>query len=357
MVNGLEKLILDAINDGAFPGANYYLVADKDYYGSLGQKSHIENTPNNLDTIYDLASVSKVVSTVTCIMLLLEQGKIRLYDSVSSYLPRFRFRNITIWDLVTHTSGLKADVIAASKIRSKEELLNQIYNSDLVYETNSKIVYSDIGFMLLGFIIEEVSKMSLDEFARKNIFIPLDMVDTCYNPQDINRCAPTEMRNDELYKGYLRGKVHDEKAFILGGVAGHAGVFSTIKDLSNFIKMILNDGMHNSKRFLSKASIDLLYTPQVMERNGISLDNEARSIGWIVSGSYPSCGDLASKETIHHTGYTGTNIFIDRKNKIGFTMLANRVHPTRDNIKIIPFRAKVGNYIISHFEGYKSKEK
>ncbi|MCK9470434.1 MAG: serine hydrolase [Bacilli bacterium] len=353
MIKDLEKLIEEAIADGAFPGANYYLVADKEYYGSLGLKSHIEYTTNNLDTIYDLASVSKVVSTVTCIMLLLEQGKLRLYDSVSSYLPRFRFRNITVWDLVTHTSGLKADVIAASKIRSKDELLNQIYQADLVYETNSKLIYSDIGFMLLGFIIEKVSGMSLAEFAKKNIFEPLDMVDTAYNPADLDRCAPTEMRDDELYKGYLRGKVHDEKAYILDGIAGHAGVFSTVRDLSNFIKMILNDGIYNGKRFLSKASIDKLFTPQVEEKNGLSLNNEKRSIGWIIGGSYPSCGDLASCETIHHTGYTGTNIFIDRKNKIGFTMLANRVHPTRDNIKIIPFRAKLGNYIISHFEGYK----
>lgn len=355
MQKGLEKLITDAINDKTFPGANYWLVADKDYYGSLGEKSHIEKTENNLDTIYDLASVSKVVSTVTSIMLLLERGGLRLYDSVSSYLPRFRFKSITIWDLVTHTSGLKADVIAANKLRSKDELLNQIYQSDLVYETNTKLVYSDIGFMLLGFIIEHISGMPLDKFAKENIFMPLDMVDTTYNPNDLNRCAPTEMRDDELYQGYLRGKVHDEKGYILDGIAGHAGVFSTVKDLSNFIKMILNDGMHNGKRFLSKASVDLLFTPQIEEKNGLSLNNEKRTIGWILGGSYPSCGDLASSETIHHTGYTGTNIFIDRKNRIGFTLLSNRVHPTRDNIKIIPFRAKLGNYIISHFEGYKKQ--
>lgn len=355
MIKGLEKLILDAIENGAFPGGNYCLVADKDYFGSLGMKSHIEKTENNLDTIYDLASVSKVVSTVTSIMILLERGKLRLYDSVSSYLPRFRFKNITIWDLVTHTSGLKADVIQARMIRSKDELLNQIYQSDLVYPTNSKIVYSDIGFMLLGFIIEEVSGMSLDKFASENIFKPLEMVDTCYNPSDLERVAPTEMREDELYNGYLRGRVHDEKGFILGGVAGHAGVFSTVKDLSHFIKMILNDGVYNGKRILSKASVDLLFTPQVEEKNGISLNNEIRTIGWIMGGSYPSCGDLASKKTIHHTGYTGTNIFIDRENKIGFTLLTNRVHPTRDNTKIIPFRGKLGNYIISQFSGYKNR--
>lgn len=351
MIEGLERLILEAINDGAFPGGNYVLVSDKDYFGSLGMKSHIEGTKNDLDTIYDLASVSKVVSTVTSIMILLEMGKLRLYDSVSSYLPRFRFKNITIWDLVTHTSGLKPDVVNAKGLRSRKELEDQIYNSDLVYPTNTKIVYSDIGFMLLGFIIEAVSGMPLDEFAKKHIFEPLEMHDTCYNPTDLERVAPTELREDELYNGYLRGKVHDEKGFILDGVAGHAGVFSTVKDLRNFIKMILNDGEFNGKHILSKASVDLLYTPQVENKKGISLNNEIRTIGWIMGGDYPSCGDLASKNTIHHTGYTGTSIFIDRDNKIGFSLLTNRVHPTRDNPKIIPFRGKLGNYIISHFKG------
>jgi len=350
MVEGLEKLILDAIKDGAFPGANYCLVVDdKEYFGSLGMKSHILGEENYLDTIYDLASVSKVVSTVTCLLILMEMGKIRLYDSVNSYLPRFRFSNITIWDLVTHTSGLKADVVNAKDICSKKELLDQIYNADLIYPTNSKIVYSDIGFMLLGFIIEEVSGMKLDEFAKKYVFDPLEMIDTCYNPKDLARVAPTELREDELYQGYLRGRVHDEKAFILDGVAGHAGVFSTVKDLSHFIKMILNNGVYNGKRILSKPSIDLIFTPQVEEKKGISLNNEIRTIGWLMAGDYPSCGDLASKHTIHHTGYTGTSIFIDRDNCIGFTLLTNRVHPTRNNPKIIPFRGKLGNYIISHF--------
>ncbi len=353
MIKNFEKLILEAIENEAFPGANYCIVADQDYFGSLGMKSHIEKTKIELNTIYDLASVSKVVSTVTSIMLLLERGKLRLFDSVSSYLPRFRHRTVTVWDLITHTSGLKADVIASHKIKNKEELLVQIYQADLVYPTNSKIVYSDIGFMLLGFIIEEITKMPLDEFAKENIFKPLKMVDTCYNPEDVDRCAPTEFRDDEIYKGYLRGRVHDEKAYILGGVAGHAGVFSTVKDLSNFIKMILNDGVFEGKRFLSKASVDLLYTPQVEEKIGIAHVNSVRTIGWIKGGDYPSCGDLVSSETIHHTGFTGTNIFIDRKNKIGFTMLTNRVHPTRDNIKIIPVRAKLGNYIASHFSGQK----
>lgn len=350
MITGLNDLINEAIKNEVFPGANYCLVADKVYLNSLGNKSlYPSQESNNIDTIYDLASVSKVISTTTAIMLLLEAGKIRLYDSVSRYLPRFRHLDVVIWDLLTHTSGLQADVHKANKIKSKDELLNQIYACDPIYPKNTKIVYSDIGFMLLGFIIEEVTGTSLDVFAKKNIFDKLEMYDTGYSPKNKQRCAPTELRNDEIYQGYLQGDVHDEKAYILGGVAGHAGVFSTVKDLSHFIKMIINDGKYNDKQFLSKPTIDLLFTKQVEIKNGISLDTDSRGLGWIVKGNYSSAGDLASPNTVLHTGYTGTNIFIDRTNQVGFALLSNRVHPTRENVKIIPFRGRVGNYVISHF--------
>ena len=221
-------------------------------------------------------------------------------------------------------------------------------------EKNTKIVYSDVGFMLLGFIIEEITHEKLDDFVWKNISIPLEMFNTGYSrishpTFDYKKAAATEIRNDSLVQGLVRGKVHDERAYMLDGVAGHAGLFSCVKDLEHFIRMILDDGMYNGKRFLSKASIDLMFTPQVKETSGVNLLTTTRGLGWIVGGDYPGCGELASKETIHHTGFTGTNIFIDRINKIGFTLLTNRVHPTRDNTKIIPFRGKIGNYIIANF--------
>ena len=352
-LNGLNELIQEAIDDGAMPGANYCLVSDYGVeFNSLGKKALVpEVEENDIDTLYDMASCSKVISTTTCIFKLLEQGKLRLYDSVKTYVPRFRYPNITIWDLMTHSSGLPADVIRSNRIKSREEALDKIFDSVLTYEKNTKIVYSDIGFILLGLVIESVSKMKLEEYAEKNVFGPLEMTSTGYNPSDIKRCAPTEIRKDEVYDGVLRGKVHDEKGYILGGVAGHAGLFSTVKDLSHFIQMILNGGVYNGKRILSQASIDLMFTPQVRMINGVSLDYNQRGLGWIVKGDFCSAGDLASPETIQHTGYTGTNIFIDRINRVGFTMLTNRVHPTRENVKVIPFRAKLGNYIIANFGG------
>jgi CubicO group peptidase (beta-lactamase class C family) len=264
-------------------------------------------------------------------------------------LPRFRHQDIVIWDLLTHTSGLQSDIPRAAKLASREEALDKIFACDPTYPKNSKIVYSDIGFILLGMVVEAVANMPLNEFAKMYIFDPLGMKDTTYNPVDKERCAPTELRQDDIYQGYVRGHVHDEKSYILGGVAGHAGVFSTVNDLQHFMQMILDDGKYAGKQILSKPTIDLLFRKQVEMSTGISLDTDARGLGWIVRGNFCSAGDLVSPNTILHTGFTGTNIFIDRDNKIAFCMLTNRVHPTRDNVKIIPFRAKVGNYILSHF--------
>lgn len=354
-IQTLNNLLSEAVEKNIFPGCTYSLECSSgSHVDVLGKKSLYPIEENEIDTLYDMASCSKVISTTTCIIKLMEQGKLRLYDSVKKYLPRFKHDNILIWDLITHTSGLPAGVSGVTKIKSREEALDKIYALQTTYEKNTKIVYSDIGFILLGFIVEEVSGMSLDQYAKENIFDPLEMYSTGYNPalkdkENIKRCAPTEERNDDIVKGIVRGYVHDEMAYILGGVAGHAGLFSCAKDISHFIRMILDNGVYNGKRILSKASINLLFTPQVVEPKGIALTLNTRGIGWIVQGDYCSAGDLASKETILHTGFTGTNIFIDRINKVGFSLLSNRVHPTRSNVLLIPYRGMIGNFIIANF--------
>lgn len=346
-LRGLDDLILEEIKNQSFPGGNYCLVEnDNVYFNTFGSKAlYPKNEINNLNTAYDMASCTKVVVTTTAIMLLLEEGKLRLYDAVIKYIPQFKHDNITLWDLLTHTSGLPAGIAGSNEAKSKEELLEKMFSLELKYEKNTKIVYSDVGFILLGMVVEKISGLTLDLFAEKYIFEPLEMTNSHFNPKNKELCAPTEIRGEIV----TRGEVHDEKALILGGVAGHAGLFSTVDDISKFIKMILHDGKYKNIQFLSKATIDLLFVPQVRETQGVSLVNEQRGLGWIVRGSFCSAGDLASEETILHTGFTGTNIFIDRINKVGFSLLTNRVHPTRDNVKIIPFRAKLGNYILSHF--------
>lgn len=361
----LIELVNKEIENNSFPGANLVIVTDENKTVlSLGKKSlyssdennnlidHVED--NTLDTIYDMASLSKVVSTTSCVLKLIDMGLLRVATSVKKILPRFKHDNITVWHLLTHTSGLPEGVRGLMNMKTKEEVLDAIYNTDLVYETESAIKYSDIGFILIGEIIESLSGKSLDEFAKEYIFNPLEMYNTGYNPKNKNQCAPTEHINDPLYQGMVQGFVHDETAVRLGGVAGHAGLFSTVNDISNFIEMILNDGMFNGKRILSEHAIDLIFEPQVQDKKTVSLHGTVRSIGWLLGGFAGSNGDLTNCYlTIHHTGFTGTNLWIDKRNHVGFCMLTNRVHPTRNNSKHIDARAKIANFIMANLDDFR----
>lgn len=350
MFKDFDKLVNDAIERNVFPGCNIAIVKMDDdgkinkHFFSYGNKALFPNViKNDIDTIYDMASCSKVLATTSAIMILLQRGKIRLYDYVKVYLPEFKHDDITIWDLLTHTSGLPEAVSGAHNM-NREDILSSLMVLDKKIEKNTKIMYSDAGFVLLGLVVESVSSMTLDEFVSKNLFEVLEMVDTCYNPSDIDRCAPTEDRGGYIDLGY----VHDEMCHNLGGVAGHAGVFSTVKDVSNFIEMILCRGVFKGKRVFSEAIIDLLYKPQVEDSVGNGVEKNKRALGWIVKSKNTCSGDLVSDETIMHTGFTGTNIFIDRINKIGFVMLSNRVHPSRNNPRLVPFRSQLANYIIAN---------
>lgn len=356
-VEAVEQLLNDAIKEGAFPGANYAIVwKDRVLCGSLGKKSLYETVEeNDIDTLYDMASLTKVVCTTTCILKLIEAGKLRLYAPVKKFIPEFRHENVTIWNLMTHTSGLPEGVPSAHDLKTKEEVWEKIFALDLKYETGSAIHYSDIGYILLGKIVEIVTNRPLNVFAKEEIFDKLDMKDTGYLPQNKQRCAPTERREDRVYQGIVRGEVHDETAYALGKVAGHAGLFSTVKDITLFLQMFLNEGKHREQQFLSPATIDILYTPQVEEREGVGLHMNQRSLGWINRGSASSAGCLTSKDTVLHTGFTGTNIWIDRKNEVAFVLLTNRVHPTRKNNLHIDVRPRIANYIIAHLEELKEE--
>ena len=351
MIEELNKLILEAIKDEAFPGANYAIVfPNKVYLGSLGNKSLYPNVePNDVDTIYDMASLSKVVSTTSCIMKLIEMGKLNLNCTVKKIIPEFKHENITIWNLLTHTSGLPEGLAGLLKYRTKDEVLKAIYQTELKFITNEEIRYSDLGFVLLGVVVEKISKMPLNEFAKKYVFEPLKMENTTYNPKDIIRCAPTEERHDIIKDGIVRGNVHDETSYLLEGVAGHAGLFSTVKDCANFIQMILNDGVFEGKEIFSKVIINRLFNPEVKQQSVLKVNTLQRGLGWIVGGESASQGDLTSQKTIHHTGFTGTNIWIDKENQIGFCLLTNRVHPSRNNLKHMIVRARLANYIMSNY--------
>ncbi|MCF7925043.1 MAG: beta-lactamase family protein [Candidatus Izimaplasma sp.] len=342
------KLINDLLQQGVdnhdFPGVGYLIIdrtgkIEKAYIGykqTYPNKVPIENT-----IIYDVASLTKVISTTTMIMKLIENNQLTLNTNVSEILPRFQHQTITVKHLLTHTSGLPADIPKAYTLRNRDDVIEQIYGFELINPVGKHIIYSDIGFLLLGLMVEKITQTSLEHYAHKVIFKPLDMAHTSYRPQK-TLCAPTEYRNDTVYQGLLQGQVHDEKAFAMNGLSGHAGLFSTVEDIGKFIfSLLIND-----EKILQKKTVDLLFETQVTDylKNGNQL---IRALGWDKPTKGGTAGDYVSvKDTIVHTGFTGCNMWIDRNKGIGFVMLSNAVHPKRENNKIIHYRNKIGNIIM-----------
>ncbi|OAA83057.1 serine hydrolase domain-containing protein [Clostridium ljungdahlii] len=337
----LKQYIKKCVNNGVFPGACFGIVTREE--SQFGAEGYLQLLPTkelvDINTIYDLASLSKVISTTTIILKLIEDGQITLCTNVCDILPNFKHKDVTIYNLLTHTSGLPADIDDYKILcKNKQDIIKSVFSMELEYKTGQKVLYSDIGYILLGLIIERVAG-PIDVYFSENISKPLNMKDTCYNPKDNlkNRCAATEYKNS---RGYIRGTVHDGKAHILEGVSGHAGLFSTVKDLGKFCRMMLNKGILNDKRILSENSIKM-----IMEYNTDGL-NEKRGLGWQVKnnlGYINSMGDLSSRKSIFHTGFTGTSVLIDFENQFAFILLTNRIHPSRDNIGLIKLRRNINN--------------
>lgn len=352
----LEQLLNQAVEENAFPGAVYAVVTkSKITKGVVGNREiYPEVVKNRIDTIYDLASLTKVICTTTLVMMLIEQGKLRLHDNVNDYIKEFPFNNITIWNLMTHTSGLPEGISGPKDQMTSDDIWNKIMNlSGLLFEPSTKIAYSDLNYILLGKIIEIVTNTPLDEYAQLALFDPLEMRTACFNPQNKDLCAATEYRDDLTMKGYVKGSVHDETAYALGGVAGHAGMFASIDDLINFCLMILNNGTFKCKKILSPITVNELFKVQVREPLGVVVHPKARCLGWQTKDPASSAGDLVSEKTIIHTGFTGTNVFIDQENEIAFILLTNRVHPTRKNLLHLKVRACVANFIMANIEEFK----
>ncbi len=344
----VTELLQKGVIKGHFPGAHYAIVFQDGYVDSdyVGFKQLEPNKIKNDGTeIYDCASLTKVICTTTMVMKLIEEGLLNLDDRAAKFLPEFKHEDITIYHLLTHSSGLPADVTRARTLKNREDVLTRIFSYDLINPVGRNIVYSDIGFILLGLIIERITSKTLHEFASEVIFKPLGMRDSGYYP-DKSRCAPTEFRDDDVFKGLLQGMVHDEKSFAMGGLAGHAGFFSTPKDISLFILSFLN----NDGKVLKPKTVDSLFPLQIQDvrKDGTIL---VRSLGWNKPTYGGTSGDYTSfNDTILHTGFTGCNVFIERSKGIGFVMLSNAVHPKRENNGIIRYRNKIGNILLSSKE-------
>ena len=291
-------------------------------------------------TVFDLASLTKTVATTTSIMILVERGKIDLDAPVCRYLPEFgraAKEQVTVRHLLTHSSGLPAWLDLYQLGCNRREIFQMVCDQELDTPPGYQRVYSDLGFIILGALVEKVSGRSLDQFARRHIFKPLGMNDTLFRPRGRirGRCAATEY--SALYKRFLIGEVHDENAHKMGGVAGHAGLFSTADDLAVFCQMLLNEGIYGDTRILKPETVRLMLTPQlkaeVLERGARFLKGREQLIGWWAMGERPevtSSGGLPSPTAYGHSGFTGTSIWIDPKHNLFAILLTNAVHPSRE---------------------------
>lgn len=312
-----------------FPGAAIVVGRDgavvwSKGYGSLDWSAE-SGSVDPSRTVYDLASLTKVVATTTAIMVLYDRGRIRLDDPVARYLSAFRSgerRRVTIRQLLEHTSGLPAGREIPRRMKTRRAVRRLILSTPLQYAPGSAQVYSDVGADVLGFVVEAVSGEPLDDFVRRNVFLRLGMANTMFRPPRgwRARIAPTEYSSRR--RRQLRGEVHDETAAALGGVAGHAGLFSTAHDLAIFAQMMLNGGTYNGRRIV-KASTVALFTQR---------SAGWRALGWETCAGGASCGQHMSERAFGHTGFTGTSLWIDPDQDMFVIVLANRIHERRDGL-------------------------
>ena len=350
----IDDAVNAAIQRNELPGA-VVLVLHQDkvvYRKAFGKRSLVpEHTLMTEDTVFDLASLTKPIATALSIMLLIEDGKLSVKDPIAKHLPAFARKEtetITIAQLLTHIGGFIADNKIGDFQMGKDKAWQNLFALNPVAPPGSKFTYSDVSFMLLGKIVEQASGTPLDEFTRKRIYEPLGMKETGFRPQGElkKRCAPTQEREGR----WMIGEVHDPRAYLLGGVAGHAGLFSTADDLAIFARMMLNQGKHQGKAFLRPETVQLMTAPRkVAAPKGGGL----RTYGWDMATSYSANrGTVFPKGVSYgHTGFTGTSIWLDPRSQTAVIVLSNRVHPDgkgnvtklRGQVATIVGKALVGN--------------
>lgn len=321
----VNESVIRGIRAGAFPGASVfvgrqgYAVVDEGF----GHLTWSDRSPLVVPdrTIYDLASLTKVIATTTAIMVLYDEGKVRLDDPVYKYLPEFSggLKDlVTVRMLLEHRSGLPAGRALWRTADSPAEAREQVLATHLYSRPGARYVYSDLGADVLGFIVEKVSGETLDRFVAEHVFEPLGMHDTEFRPDPSldGRIAPTApwSRRGEP----LQGQVNDDNAEALGGVAGHAGLFSTASDLAIFAQMMLNGGEYNGVRIVADSTVKR-FTTRARHAG-------TRALGWDTCDGEGGCGDYMGSDAFGHTGFTGTSIWIDPDRQMFVILLTNRVY-------------------------------
>jgi uncharacterized protein YbbC (DUF1343 family)/CubicO group peptidase (beta-lactamase class C family) len=342
----IGEVIEKAIRSGKIPGA-VVLIGSQDkviYCKAFGYRAILpKKLPMTVDTIFDISSLTKVIATTTSILQLVEKGKLSLEDPVANYWPRFKANgkeHITVRELLTHYSGLRPDLNLKKKWSGYNTALKKIIAERPVSPPGTRFIYSDINFIILGELVHRISGQKLDLYCAEHIFNPLGMKDTLFKPSPAlyNRIASTQYKR--LSRKILRGQVHDPTAYRMGGVAGHAGLFSTADDLSIFAQMLLNRGKIKNAKILSPLMVEKMTTPQTPP-NKIKL----RGLGWDIDSPFTSNrGELFPVGSYGHTGFTGTSIWIDPITKTYVIILTNRVHPYSQG-KVKHLRAEVSTIV------------
>ncbi len=351
----VDRIIREAIDRKDFPGA-VILVARRGkiiWRKAFGLRQWIpEPKPMYASLMFDMASITKPVATATSVMILVEQGRFRLWDKVTDFVPDFstyvdeegeKSEEARIWHLLTHTSGLPP-YTEAEEVEEKygnpvslESLVEHIARLEKLNPPGDEFHYSCLGFITLSYIVKKVSGKTIAEFASENIFQPLRMHNTMYVPTKgfIDRCVPTQVYNGEP----LIGIVHDPLARLQGGVSGNAGLFSTADDLAVFAQMMLNKGEYGGVRILSHLAVE-----RMTEIYRIA-DFAGRGLGWDLESDYSTNqGDLFGPHAFGHTGYTGTSLIIDPDTETVVIFLTNSVHPD-DKGDIVSMRSRVANVV------------
>ena len=324
-LNRIDHIVKEGVQRKRMPGCVVLIgLGDQIIFErAYGNRQLVpEKLPMTVDTVFDLASLTKPIATATSILKLAENGEIDINAPTSKYLPDFvghGKEEITVAQLLTHQGGLIPDNALADYKNGRETAFSNIKDLSLRAQPGAEFIYSDVGFIVLGRIVEKISGMRQDQFVQENIFRPLGMTETGYLPRKSlrERAAVTQQRNDK----WMRGEVHDPRAYEMEGVAGHAGLFSTARDLSRYARMALHQGELDGVRVLDPETIERMIAP-------VEVSNGIRSLGWDKQTGYSSNkGDLLSDQAIGHGGFTGTGIWIDPQQELYVIFLSNRVHP------------------------------
>jgi CubicO group peptidase (beta-lactamase class C family) len=342
-------ILQDAISSRAFPAATTAVT----YHGklvalkALGQFAYDPDSPAVIPaSIFDIASVSKVVATTSMAMLLYQRGLLDLDTPVTAVVPEFitddsRRREVTLRMLLAHSSGLPAYERLFLRCKTREELLIAAFATPLASDPGAKAEYSDIGFIILATALERIADESLDRFAQREVFGPLGMSETAFNPSASWRDSIVPTADDQSFRHrIIQGEVQDENASILGGVAGHAGVFSTVEDLATFANVMLTGG----------APILRPETIEVFTRRESVPENTSRALGWDTPSAPSQSGRYLSNRAFGHLGYTGTSLWIDPGRQLSIVLLTNRIWPDCSNQSIRQVRPQFHDAVVQALE-------